>query len=434
MKQLLSLLFLVLFTLKLSIAQTQLHVVGTENATDPVAKIDVNFDDGTNGVGVNGLEVALSIASANWQNGIFVRGYNGFGIKSMMYLDGIAGSFHSTNSTGLQGFSASAQSSGYGVRGENTKNGDGTGVYGIAGGSIGNNFGVKGISRSVTGTGVYGAVDATSPLGESYGVHGVANSPNGAGVYGENNKGFAVFGLGTGIGAGVKGQGYTSVGGYFISEEDNGVEAESDFEYGISATSKMKAAGYFKGSATMGISDIVLGVDGETEGTDDGVISSDLNLKSSDVHMVSNDKLIFKLDDDEGNDPEDSYFQVLNGAGDKIMTLDEDGNLEILGTYTPVSDRNAKYNIEQVEYASVLEKLEGVEIFEWKYKGQKETHMGPMAQDFFSAFNLNDDETKIATVDIDGVALASIKALYSLVIKQESELENLRSRLDLLEK
>lgn len=38
-------------------------------------------------------------------------------------------------------------------------------------------------------------------------------------------------------------------------------------------------------------------------------------------------------------------------------------------------------------------------------------HMGPMAQDFHAAFGLGDDDTRITTVDPDGVALAAIQGV-----------------------
>jgi len=38
--------------------------------------------------------------------------------------------------------------------------------------------------------------------------------------------------------------------------------------------------------------------------------------------------------------------------------------------------------------------------------------MGPLAQDFFAAFGLGEDDKHITTIDADGVALAAIQALY----------------------
>ena len=57
----------------------------------------------------------------------------------------------------------------------------------------------------------------------------------------------------------------------------------------------------------------------------------------------------------------------------------------------------------------------------WNYKSQdaKVRHIGPMAQDFAAAFGIGEDDTHISSVDADGVALASIKALHELVVSQQ---------------
>jgi hypothetical protein len=42
-----------------------------------------------------------------------------------------------------------------------------------------------------------------------------------------------------------------------------------------------------------------------------------------------------------------------------------------------------------------------------------------MAQDFYAAFGVGEDAKHISSVDADGVALASIKALHELVASQQ---------------
>jgi hypothetical protein len=39
-------------------------------------------------------------------------------------------------------------------------------------------------------------------------------------------------------------------------------------------------------------------------------------------------------------------------------------------------------------------------------------HVGPMAQDFYTAFKVGEDDKHITSIDEDGVALAAIKALH----------------------
>jgi hypothetical protein len=57
--------------------------------------------------------------------------------------------------------------------------------------------------------------------------------------------------------------------------------------------------------------------------------------------------------------------------------------------------------------------------------------MGPMAQDFYTAFGLGEDDRHITTVDADGVALAAIQALYHAF---KEEIRTLRKELDILKR
>ncbi len=99
------------------------------------------------------------------------------------------------------------------------------------------------------------------------------------------------------------------------------------------------------------------------------------------------------------------------------------------------SDRNLKENLSLVDGDEVLRSLSKLPIYTWNGKGQDPTrpHMGPMAQDFYAAFGLGGDDTQIATIDLDGVALAAIRELHrrNQAIAQENA--ELRSLIDTLE-
>lgn len=60
-------------------------------------------------------------------------------------------------------------------------------------------------------------------------------------------------------------------------------------------------------------------------------------------------------------------------------------------------------------------------------------HRGPLAQDFYAALSVGEDEKHITTVDADGVALAAIQGLNQNVEEKEREIAELRQRLALLE-
>lgn len=85
-----------------------------------------------------------------------------------------------------------------------------------------------------------------------------------------------------------------------------------------------------------------------------------------------------------------------------------DGN-----TWHNSSDRALKENFSPVNPLDVLEKVVAMPISEWNYKKEKEEkHLGPAAQDFHAAFQLDgSDDKSISTVDEGGVALAAIQGL-----------------------
>ncbi|MFN0205606.1 MAG: DNRLRE domain-containing protein [Planctomycetota bacterium] len=105
------------------------------------------------------------------------------------------------------------------------------------------------------------------------------------------------------------------------------------------------------------------------------------------------------------------------------------------GAWSTVSDRNRKENVETTNPRDVLEKLVSIPVSTWNYKAQDSSirHMGPMAQDFYSAFKLGSDNISISTIDADGVALASIQGLYLIVKEQQKTIEELLHRLETLE-
>jgi hypothetical protein len=83
------------------------------------------------------------------------------------------------------------------------------------------------------------------------------------------------------------------------------------------------------------------------------------------------------------------------------------------GTWASLSDRNVKTNIAPLDDASVLDKVAALPISRWSYKSEHGVrHVGPMAQDFYAAFKVGEDDKHITSIDEDGVALAAIKALH----------------------
>jgi hypothetical protein len=84
------------------------------------------------------------------------------------------------------------------------------------------------------------------------------------------------------------------------------------------------------------------------------------------------------------------------------------------GTWASASDRNLKTDVARIDDAAVLDKVASLPISRWSYKSERGVrHVGPMAQDFYAAFGVGEDDKHITSIDEDGVALAAIKALHA---------------------
>jgi uncharacterized small protein (DUF1192 family) len=100
------------------------------------------------------------------------------------------------------------------------------------------------------------------------------------------------------------------------------------------------------------------------------------------------------------------------------------------GTWASLSDRNMKSNITPLDDAAVLDKVAALPISRWSYKSEHGVrHVGPMAQDFYAAFKVGEDDKHITSIDEDGVALAAIKALHARVGALDGENARLRAQL-----
>ena len=112
----------------------------------------------------------------------------------------------------------------------------------------------------------------------------------------------------------------------------------------------------------------------------------------------------------------------------------------------PSSDRNVKSGFETISPRTVLDKVAALPSTRWHYTNDvATTHLGPMAQDFYAAFQVGPDDRHISTLDEGSVALAAIQGLNEKVEsgKQAAETQmeqlaaenaELKQRLAALEK
>lgn len=119
------------------------------------------------------------------------------------------------------------------------------------------------------------------------------------------------------------------------------------------------------------------------------------------------------------------------GSSPAQFSQNANGNLQISGTLTQLSDRGSKSAIRSVDADAVLEKLLHMPVTEWSYAASPEDrHMGPMAQDFRAAFGLGSGDTGIAAIDADGVNVVALQALFERMRRETGELRARLARLE----
>jgi len=103
------------------------------------------------------------------------------------------------------------------------------------------------------------------------------------------------------------------------------------------------------------------------------------------------------------------------------------------GSWSCSSDRALKENLVLAEPQQALEQLAKVPVYYWNAKGGGARHIGPMAQDFAASFAVGENNTSLATIDLDGVAMAAIQGLYAENQELKAQVEDLKARLTTLE-
>jgi hypothetical protein len=124
----------------------------------------------------------------------------------------------------------------------------------------------------------------------------------------------------------------------------------------------------------------------------------------------------------------------VNAAPTTIRLDATTSGVTVYGTFNNSSDRNAKQDFAPVSPSQILDKVLQLPLSEWSYKTDSTTrHIGPMGQDFYSAFNIGTDDKHIAPIDEGGVALAAIQGLNQKLAEKDGEIQGLKQRLEKLE-
>lgn len=106
------------------------------------------------------------------------------------------------------------------------------------------------------------------------------------------------------------------------------------------------------------------------------------------------------------------------------------------GSWNTVSDRRKKENFREVNAEEILKKVAALPVTNWNYKAQPKSqrHIGPMAQDFYQAFQLDGtgNDTTINTSDIDGINMVAIQALEKRTVQLQQENDQLKSQIEIM--
>jgi hypothetical protein len=138
-------------------------------------------------------------------------------------------------------------------------------------------------------------------------------------------------------------------------------------------------------------------------------------------------------------DSQANEFNVRSSGGVRFFTSDNYTTGCVIaaggGSWSCTSDRNAKSNFANLDGREILAQLNTIPIQTWNYKTQDASirHIGPMAQDFYAAFNVGEDDKHISTVDEEGVALAAIQGLYQIVQDKDKQITVQQQQIDALQ-
>ena len=138
----------------------------------------------------------------------------------------------------------------------------------------------------------------------------------------------------------------------------------------------------------------------------------------------------------------DAEGNVGVGTSSPASRLDIVGALEVsdgatvTGGFSASSTREIKKDFESIDRHALVERLRSLPVVTWSYiKDESGTrHLGPMAEDFYEAFELGPDNRHIDLVDSSGLSLAAIQGVLDIIDERDRELTALKQRLATLER
>jgi hypothetical protein len=294
----------------------------------------------------------------------------------------------------------------------------GFGILASALASSGTTTGIRGVTFSSTGRGVWG--EAVALNGSSIGVQGAVRSPDGyAGHFTGPEGSRNYFQQSVGIGIEDPSVPLQVAGNVIAGASNNESTGDNSMAFGGSPTGPNIASGNHSFVAG-GVSNVASGVRSFAAGRRAHAVHHGTFVwgdnSFADVESTDINQFVARA--------AGGFFLYTNASLTSGVTLAGGGS-----SWSSVSDRNVKENFRGVDSREILDRLITIPIKTWNYIAQDPSvrHIGPMAQDFYAAFGLGDDELRINTINADGIALAAIQGLNK---KLETKIRQLESALD----
>lgn len=115
------------------------------------------------------------------------------------------------------------------------------------------------------------------------------------------------------------------------------------------------------------------------------------------------------------------------GGSDRALKC----NITPLGWSSTVEEAPAAGLLEGEDGFAILRAVVSLPVSTWSYRGEEDVrHLGPMAQDWYAALGLGADDRTIHPIDVNGVSVVAVQALYRMVRGLQDEVGELRRRLD----
>jgi hypothetical protein len=391
------------------------------NCANPRAERMVVMPDGKVGIGTSSPQGFLHVAGPSGAN--IIMGFSGNSVGA-----GVVGA---TISGGGDSGSINSVTANFGTVGGGVDN-TASGEVATVGGGISNT--ASGGWATVGGGGGNDASGSNSTVGGGLiNTASGSNSTVGGGISNTASGSDATVGGGNGN---IASGGYATVGGG-ISNTASGGYATVGGGGGNTASGLAATVG---GGGDNTASGLAATVGGGISNTAAGDFSFVVGLRAKNTDP-NHDGVFLFADSNNFDFPSTAanQFRVrATGGAQFVLGIDASGNptwtcsVSNSTSWACSSDRNLKENLALVDGRQVLAQLSALPIYTWSAKGGDPAvrHMGPMAQDFYSIFRLGTDDKTISTIDLDGVALVSIQALYQLSLEKDKKIEQLTKELE----